>query len=390
MRAALIATAPLLLGMAFIMAGNMLQGTLLGYRAGIEGFSTAVTGIVMTGFYVGQFASSMLAPRLVRRVGHVRTFGALAALAAVAILLHGLIVEPSVWFGLRVATGFAFAGFYIVVESWLNDMSGNETRAQLLGCYMVCMYLGLAGGQFLFTVADPAGTTLFMICAVLLAIAVVPVLLSVGAAPRFELTKAISLRELYRLSPLAIVGSVGVGLSQSVFFNMNGVFGSLRGMSQTAIFWFMALAVIGAAVTQLPMSRLADRFDRRRIIALFSFVSALAAFAAAPALALLTPWPFYIAMGLFGAMSVPLYALCNAHLNDYLRPEQMVVAGGGLILAYCIGAVVGPTIAGFAMAAIGPLGFLHYLATVNGMTGLFALYRMTRRATPQMVGRDNA
>jgi hypothetical protein len=48
----------LLLGMGMLMLGNGLQGSLLGLRAVSEGFGTTVTGLVMTGYYLGFLAGS--------------------------------------------------------------------------------------------------------------------------------------------------------------------------------------------------------------------------------------------------------------------------------------------------------------------------------------------
>ena len=83
----------ILLGIGFMMLANGLQGTLLGVRAGIEGFSTFTTGIVMSGYFIGVFVGSFVAPRLVKRVGHIRVFSALASLASISILFHGVYLE---------------------------------------------------------------------------------------------------------------------------------------------------------------------------------------------------------------------------------------------------------------------------------------------------------
>jgi len=74
--------------MGILMLGAGLQGTILGLRATLEGFPTPVTGLVMSCYYVGYLLGTLVAPRLLRRIGHVRVFAALAALASVASLVH--------------------------------------------------------------------------------------------------------------------------------------------------------------------------------------------------------------------------------------------------------------------------------------------------------------
>ena len=122
----------ILLGVGFMMLANGVQGTLLGVRADIEGFSTFTIGIMMSGYFVGMFIGSLLAPMLVNRVGHIRVFSALASLASISILFHGVFIDAWAWWLMRVVTGISFAGFYVVTESWLNDRASNETRGGLL------------------------------------------------------------------------------------------------------------------------------------------------------------------------------------------------------------------------------------------------------------------
>jgi len=81
-------TWPLLLGMGVLMLGAGLQSTLLGVRATLEGFPTPITGVIMSCYYVGYLLGTVAAPRLLRRVGHIRVFAALAAVASAAILVQ--------------------------------------------------------------------------------------------------------------------------------------------------------------------------------------------------------------------------------------------------------------------------------------------------------------
>ena len=157
MRTAIAATWTLLLGMALLMLGAGLQGTLIGLRASMEGFSTFLAGVVLAAYYLGYIGGSVLAPRLVSTVGHIRVFSAFTALASVLILLQGVFVSPLPWTFLRVASGFCFAGIYVVAESWLNDRVSNEFRGLLLSLYMLICYAGLGLGQLLLNVADPRG-----------------------------------------------------------------------------------------------------------------------------------------------------------------------------------------------------------------------------------------
>ena len=217
----------LFLGMGLLMLGNGLQASLLGIRAGAEGFGTGATGLVMTCYYLGFLAGSILTPKVVKNVGHVRVFSALASLASVAALVHSVFLDPFTWGAMRFVTGFAYAGLYVVAESWLNDRATNETRGSLLSVYMVVLFGGLAGGQLLLNVADPGGFLLFVLASVLVSLALVPISLTAGPAPEFDAPTPVGLLELYRVSPLGVAGAMGTGLAHGVLFGMGAVYGCL-------------------------------------------------------------------------------------------------------------------------------------------------------------------
>ncbi len=369
----------LLLGMGLMMLGNGLQGSLLGLRALGEGFGTTVTGLVMSSFYLGFLAGSTLAPRIVKNVGHVRVFSALASLASAAILVHLAAVEPLTWSAMRFVTGFAYAGLYVVAESWLNDRATNETRGQLLSVYTVVLFSGMALGQLLLNAADPLGPSLFLLTSVIISLALVPIALTAGPTPTFETTAKIGIRELYRLSPLGVLGATATGMAHGVLFGMGAVYGDRIGLSVTEISIFMAAAMGGGIIAQWPIGRLSDRFDRRRVItvvallaAIFAILAALAAGHSRVGLLALT--------FLFGAMTLPIYSLCIAHTNDHLEPAQMVPASGTLVLVGGIGACFGPSLAAGIMGLVGPAGFFVFLGLIHAAIGAFTVYRMSQRA----------
>ncbi len=373
---------PLFLGLGMMMLGNGLQNSLLGIRAGEEAFPTAVTGLVMSCYYLGFLVGSILTPKVVTNVGHVRVFSALASLASVAALIHGVFVEPFTWGAMRFVTGFAYAGLYVVAESWLNDRATNETRGQLLSVYMLVMLGGMIGGQGLLNLADPGGVLLFVLASVLVSLALVPISLTAGPAPSFEAPAKIGLLELYRTSPLGVIGAMATGLAHGVLFSMGAVYGGKIGLSVAGISLFMGMAIGGGIIFQWPIGRLSDRFDRRRVLTIVSFLAAIFAIAVLPLAALSIELLFVLTL-LFGGMSLPIYSLCIAHTHDHLAPAQMVAASGTLVMVGGIGASFGPTLAAGAMALIGPDGFYLTLGAVHAALGFFALYRMSRReATP--------
>lgn len=378
MRSLIIATLPLLFGVLLVMSGNGLQGTLLGIRASIESFPTELTGIVMSGYYTGFLAGSILTPRFVGRVGHIRVFAALAALGATAVLLYPIFVDVAAWTAFRLLTGFAYSGIYVVTESWLNDRAENEQRGQILAVYMVTQFVGLTTGQLLVNLDDPASFELFSLGAALLAFALVPVVLSRAPAPRFDQPVHLGIIALYRISPLGTLGLTGVGLTNSAFWGMGAVYAKASGLSVADVSLFMSVAIVAAAVCTWPLGRISDRFDRRTVIIIVALGAGLAA-VSAMALAGGERVPFLAAIFAYGGLALSLYSLCVAHANDRLQPEQMVAASSGLMLCYGVGAILGPISVGALMGRLGPDGFFIYLALVHALVGALAIYRMVKR-----------
>lgn len=379
MGTALSACWPLLLGIGLMMLGNGLQGSLLGVRANLEGFSTAITGFIMSGYFVGFLFGSIITPKILASVGHVRVFAALASLASTATLMHAVIPDPYVWGIIRIVTGFSFAGLYIVSESWLNDTATNETRGQILSFYMVIVFGCMAAGQFLLTLADPGGYKLFIVISVLVSLALIPSALTASPAPNIEQPKQLGIAKLYAISPLGVTAMLIVGMAQGAFYSMAAVYGGLINMSLAEISTFISLVIVGGALMQMPIGRLSDKFDRRQVILMTAILTAISAGAVFYLQALEDRTWFFVGATLFGGFCMPLYSLCIAYINDYLEPEEMVAASSGLILVNGVGAVIGPIAISSLMAYFGSSAFFVFLAAAHVFIAVFTLYRMSSK-----------
>lgn len=367
----------LFLGMGLIMLGNGLQATLLGLRASIEDFGRTITGVVMSGYFIGLIVGCNLVPKMVGRVGHVRIFGALASLASTSILVQAIFVTPWVWWTMRFVTGFAYAGIFIVTESWLNQASENGTRGKLLSFYMIVSLGGMAGGQFLLNIAHPSGFELFVLVSLLISLAVIPILLSTGRAPQFDVMENIGILKLYQVSPLGVFGMFVTGMSIGTFFGMGAVYATDIGLSVKDVSFFMGTLILGGFLFQYPLGWLSDRIGPNRVIIFSCVGGAVVSFVAMKftGQGLL----FYTIVATVGGLTMPLYSLCCVHTNDYLTPTQMVAASGTLVLLSAIGAAVGSPITAFAMEILGPHAFYGSLGMMLCSVAVFALWRSTQR-----------
>jgi MFS family permease len=384
----------LLLAVAILFFGNGLQGVLLPVRATLEAFATTSIGLIAAAYSVGFIFGCLSMPYIVRRVGHIRAFAVCAAIAAAVVLVMALAVHPIVWIPLRALGGICFAGLFMVIESWLNERATRVNRGQILATYMVINLSAVTAGQMVLPLGAPEGFSLFAVAAIAITLALVPVGLSTSDAPQPLRQVRLRLGRLYAMSPVGVVGGFFVGLANGAFGGLGAVFATQIGMSVTGVALFMSAALVGGALAQVPIGRLSDRVDRRKVIAAVCVVAAVAgmvlallgdARAGGPlistdlALADLSPMALVAVAALFGAAIYPQYSLCVAHTNDFVGREEFVEASSGLLLTWAIGASIGPVLAAFAMDGLGVAGLFLYTAAAHAGFAVFTVYRIGRR-----------
>lgn len=366
----------LLLGMMLLMLGNGIQGTLLGIRGKIEGFSTLEMSYVMAAYSVGFLMGSRLAPQMIQRVGHVRVFSALGSLISAVMILFPLAPDWMAWAAMRVLLGYCFAGVYISAESWLNASSTNENRGQALSAYMIVTMLGIVASQVLMNLRDPGGFDLFVFSSIFVSLGFTPILLSAARAPAFNEIKPLPIRHLFQTSPLGCVGLFLLGALFSTLFGMASVWGSEVGLSVRNISIFIASIYVGGLVLQYPVGWASDRWDRRAMILWMAVAGAVATSAG-----LILTWNMAVlsALGfLAGGIANPLYSLLVAYVNDYLAENEMAGASAGLLFIYGLGSIGGPMATGWLMGQVGPSGFFLFIALMFLAISLYAMWRMTR------------
>lgn len=369
----------LLLGMGVLLGGNGLLGTLLGVRASAEGFTDAATGGVMSAYFLAFILGTFVCPPIIRRVGHIRAFAAMGAVASAVAIVHVLLVHPLVWGVLRAVNGITMVGLFMVMESWLNALAPNERRGRIFATYTTVNLTAMAAGQLLLATNNISGFTLFGLVAILYSLALVPVALTNVREPTPVDVPHLHLRGLYSVSPLGFIGTMISGLSQGAFWGMGAVFAHGIGMTASGIAAFMSATIVGGALLQWPIGRLSDHYDRRIVLVFVCFAAAACALVAFQvtkfsSLALLVSTFFY------GGFAFSVYSLTVSHVNDHLQPAQVLSATSGLLLVYGIGAATAPAVIGVLMDVLGPRSLLIYFAATQLALALFGLYRMRVRA----------
>ncbi len=370
---------PLLLAAGILLAGNGLQGTLIALRGAQEGFSPSMIGFMGTAYFGGFLVGCVAITPMMREVGHVRSFASLAAIASAGTLLLILFIDPFVWSGVRFISGFAFAGLFTVMESWLHSGVSNENRARVLAIYRVVDIGAVTGVQFVIPVVGIDGFALFALMSMMITLSLVPVSLGDRTNPTAPDDIKLDLRRAWAISPLAAIGCIAVGVTNSSFRTLSPVYAEEIGMSVTDIVTFVSAGIIGGAVMQYPLGYLSDRWDRRSVILITAALSTASALAIA-FLAGQTPFANFAYVFVFGCFAMPMFSLCAAHANDRAAPSEFVMLNAALMLFYSIGAIGGPMASSFAMERYGPSALFVFNAVVYVIFIVIILYRMQARS----------
>jgi MFS family permease len=301
----------------------------------------------------------------------------MASIVSAISLGHGMIALPLPWWAMRAATGFCFAVLYIVIESWLNERSTNQNRGTVLSTYLVINLTVITLGQMMMTLSDPAGLTLFALASILVSAAVVPVALSAAAAPQPIEAVRVRIRKLFRTSPIAFAGCLGVGFANGAFWTLAPLFVQRSGFDVTAVAFFMSATVLGGAASQWPVGRLSDHMDRGRLIVVMSGLSVVVGVAVVIASGVSLTW-LLVAAAAWGGTAFPLYSIAVAQANDRAKMAEFVETSSGLLLTYAAGAILGPVMATVFMDLFNENGLYWFTAGVHLLVVSYAYWQLSR------------
>jgi len=380
--------APVLISSGILLAGNGLQGTLITIRGDMEGFSPSIIGLIGATYYLGFMLGCRYAPPLITAVGHIRVFAAFAAIGAVGALTMALLVGEVSWMAIRFVMGVVFAGLSMVTESWLNEQAGPKGRGQVLGLYRTVDLAAVTGGQFLLPIVGPQGPEIFILVAIFFCLALVPVALSRSPSPRPPKAHDIKLTMIWGVSPLAAVGVLTIGLTNSAFRIIGPLYAGEMGFDVLQVALFMSAGIAGGAIMPIPLGWLSDRYDRRWVMIVATTGAAIAG-GFLSTLSGETPNLIYAGSFLFGAFALPLYSLSIAHANDFAKSGDFIDVAAGLLFLFAIGAAIGPFAASLVMELYGPAAVFTYTTVIHSALLVFVLARMMVRPSVPLAKRKS-
>ena len=376
----IISFAALLMSIALLQLSSGAVSPLDAISGGLLGFTDVEIGLLGSAHYLGFFIGCWLAPRLLGRVGHARTFILFAVSGVVGLVGHPLAISPEIWAALRVLTGFCIAGCYTVVEGWMQSRLSNHVRGRVMGVYRFIDITASSLAQLMIGVLEPAHYTAYNILALIACACLLPLTLTASQQPTIPLTPRLRPLHTIRLSPLGALGVVVSGTTSAAFRMVGPVYAASLGLSNTLVGYFLATVLISGAVAQLSVGWLADRFDRRHVLVWLSVASALSC-----AFLMLLSMPeqlwVFIGAAMFGAVTMPIFSISAAHTNDFAKPEESTEVNASLIFLFGVGATISPVISASLMQQFGPGALFGFILIAHVVLVGYSIMRMAVRGT---------
>ncbi len=374
------AVGAIITGVVFLQGGMGLLSVLLPLRMQEAGFSASEIGIMSAGFATGFFLGCLFAPRLIRRIGHIRAFACFATVLSTLTLALAIDTDLARWTSARLLSGVCFAGLLTISDSWISGETKASVRGRVMSVYMILYKSAQALGPLVFTFSAISGNWHFMLVSALFSLSLLPVALREGGNPTPPRKERMGLGQVYRITPLAVVGCVCLGMTNSPMTNLIAIYGVGIGLKVSGAVMLSAALQIGALVLQWPMGWASDKRDRRKVMIFGMLMMALfsAIIAFAPTMPL---WAYVILVAVLGGFAMSIYPIILAHAGDYVSPNQMVPLCATLMLAFSVGMAFGPITGSFAMDVLGPAGlFIHTILFCLVFVS-FAIYRMSKRVS---------
>ncbi len=377
----IISLSALLVSVLFVQVGSGSLGP-LDALSGLEfGFSPTSIGYLGSAHFVGFFVGCVLSPYIVARSGHARAFAVMAAVSAISIILHPVIEQVWFWILLRLMSGFSVAGAYTVIESWLQSKLDRNNRGTVFSIYRMVDMTGTLMSQLVIAGLTPAHYVSYNLIAVVACLALVPLALTQAAMPSLPKAPRFQPFFVFSISPLAALGVVVVGATNSSFRMVAPVYAKQSGLPQSGIAVFLTLAVTGGLIAQLPAGLIADRINRRVTLIGFSVLSVVACWLiSSEFFEFIAGIPFvYFGAFFFGFATLPIYSICASHASDFAEQDDMLALSASLIFFYAVGAVLAPSFAGYLIDAYGPSSMFTFIMAAHIALLVYTLWRSLQR-----------
>ena len=341
---AILLWAPALATMAVVcitLSMSMPMFALLLERLGASGTEIGINQTIAAAALV---LTAPVLPGLMARVGIVPLM--LGSLVVLALAMAAIPLWPGqVWWGfLRVAWGFAGTALFFASEYWLVSNAPDAKRGRIIGVYVLVLSGSYMIGPLLLSILGLDSWLTFAVPTVIVAAAAIPVILGRHLAPAAareceERPGPFRALRFFRTDPMVLWGVLLFGVIEFGAVGLVPVWSLRAGHSQETALMLVFWLAFGSMAFQLPVGWAADRFDRRKLLALAGATSVVAPVGAivwADSVVVLSAVLF-----VWGGMAVAFYSLALTELGARYKAGTLAAANAAVMLAYGLGAVRG-------------------------------------------------
>ncbi|MDO8421264.1 MAG: MFS transporter [Parvibaculum sp.] len=320
-----------------------------------QGVSPFLNGLSATSAAVGGLLVTPFLPKLIQLLGTRRLL--LTALWLSIGCLMACYALPNVWmwFPIRFMNGAALVILFVLSETLINQLAEEATRGRLIGLYATVLSIGFAIGPAILVSVGGVGLTPYLIIAVLMALASIPIWLAGPAMSHFSSHDGPrhSVLAFIRIVPTVTFAAFTFGALEQGTLTLMPIYGIRVGLSEQTAALVLSAFAAGNIVSQIPLGFLADRFDRRLLLIICALVGAVA-IAMLPLVQgtiLVMPVIF-----IFGGVTSGLYTVGLTLLGQRIKGSDLAAANAAFVMMYNFGGLAGPAIGGVAMQLIPPHG----------------------------------
>lgn len=327
----------------------------MGVAGSVNGMNLATAGLaalVVTPFV----------PGWIRRFGTAEFLAASLVVAAVSLIAIYMVPSLWLWFPVRFVLSAALNGLFVVTEYWINRLADEHNRGRFIAVYAICMSGSFGIGPTILQVIGTHGFAPFGMGAALLLLALAPALAARRTAPQIEERETGSILSVLGLAPVAFTAAFVFGAIDAGMVGLLPVYAVRMGYDEAAAALIVTAIAAGSILFQLPLGYLADRMNRRTLLA-FCASTGVVGTALVP-LTIATPALLYFVLAIWGGLILGVYSVGLTLLGEQVKPGRLATANAGYVMFYCFGLLLGPAAEGVALDLWNPHGLLVVLAGI--------------------------
>lgn len=363
-----------IIAMCVLSFGNGYFTTYSSIELNSLGRSNLMIGIISAAYFFGMTAGSYFSQFTIVRVGYIRAFVLFASLMAISTLIVGINKSVPVWVFFRFVCGYSLAALFIVIESWCILSAEKKNRGLVFSIYLFVYYGTQALSQLMINVHFSNGLLAYCFISSLCSVAIVLMAFTKTVAPVPHSEEVCSPIRIIKKVPLAMAASVIGGSLLGSIYTLLPIFMVRVNIQHDMVSVLMMTTILGGMLLQVPIGKISDLMDRRKVILLAGAGILIASL-------LITVFHtsyliFGVVIFVFGGCAFVIYPLSISHASDFLEENEVLGAIGVLTIAYGIGSVVSPVIISSVMSLFGPFGFFIITAILSAILCLYSTYRI--------------